>query len=97
MDGHSEILRAIRRFYRRAHMHDGFWWTRRYPAKWLQMTGSASSNIATPTRTRAVSAMFCVIERFPAHVMTTDRTSPTTSAVRTTTIAVRIGLIGSVG
>jgi hypothetical protein len=33
----------------------------------------------------------------PAQVMTTDRTSPAMSAVRITTIAVRIGLVGSVG
>ena len=40
--------------------------------------------------------MFCVIERLPAQVMTTERISPAMSAVGITTIAVRIGLIDSV-
>jgi hypothetical protein len=45
-----------------------------------------------PTSTWAASAMFCVIERLPAHVIPTDMTSPTNSAVRITTSAVPIGL-----
>jgi hypothetical protein len=42
--------------------------------------------------TGAASVMFWAIDRLPAHVITTDRTSPAISAVRITTIAVRVGL-----